>query len=123
MNYAILFGGRSPIIIQSGNTTVMTPIIRDLSICGANDCQDPNITDANLSRYEPASPILIYILIGVCAGMVLIAMVIQGFLVKPAVIGKEPKYSNGNQGDEDKNKSEHIKAEEVIMCNAIHILK
>ena len=58
-------------------------MLRDLSICGKNDCQDPNLTNENSDRYEPASPTLIYILVGVMGGLVLLAMIIHQCLVKP----------------------------------------
>ena len=60
---------------------MVTSTGRDLSVCGRNDCQDPNVTDQNLSRYEPTSETLVYILIGVTAGLVLLAIVVQTFFV------------------------------------------
>jgi len=68
---------------------MVTPTKRDLSICGRFDCQDPNITDQNLNRYEPASDTLIYILIGVTASLVVIAMFIQLFFIKTIDPSKE----------------------------------
>ena len=66
-----------------------TPADRDLSVCGINDCQDPNITEANSNRYEPASMTLIYILVGVSGGMVLVAMSIHKFVTKPIDVSLE----------------------------------
>ena len=85
MNYAILYGSLRSIKTEYGgnsSTTPAIPTVRDLSICGKNDCQDPNVTSENLNRYEPASQTLVYILIGVTAGLVVLAMLIQGFLVE-----------------------------------------
>ena len=73
LSYAIFYGGRA----ESTHT------FQDLSICGRNDCQDPNITDQNSDRYEPASQTLIYILVGVMSGFVVVAMIIHFFLTKP----------------------------------------
>ena len=70
---------------------MVTPTGRDLSVCGRNDCQDPNVTDQNLNRYEPASETLVYILIGVTAGLVVIAILIQIFLVKKIDSFKEER--------------------------------
>ena len=83
LSYAIFYGGGAIFESDSGSSTESTPTFRDLSICGKNDCQDPNITDQNSDRYEPASQTLIYILAGVMSGFVVVAMTIHFFLTKP----------------------------------------
>ena len=110
LNYGILYGGKSPIVDEDDNSsTSATPVVRDLSICGKNDCQDPNVTDQNLNRYEPASEVLIYILIGVTAGLVVIAMLIQGFLIKNIDPSKEVQTKERLESDEPlQNKTEMV---------------
>ena len=92
LNYAILYGGKTPLPNNDENTTSTTPATRNLLICGANDCQDPNITSANLNRYEPASQTLVYILIGVTAGLVVVAIFIQSCFVE-AINSQTSEYS------------------------------
>lgn len=82
LSYAILFGGKSPQNF-SNDTTASTPMQKDLSYCGKNDCQNPNITNSDSNRYEPASTTLIYILVGVTSGLGVLAMFIHGCLIKP----------------------------------------
>ena len=74
INYAILYGGSSN---ASSDTSA-----RELSYCGINDCQVPNITAQYLNQYVPASQTLLYIMIGVMAGLVLLAMLIHSTLVR-----------------------------------------
>ncbi|CAK8681296.1 unnamed protein product [Clavelina lepadiformis] len=50
---------------------------QDFSFCGANDCQDPNITLANIDQYTPAYPATRYSLIGFLALLEVIAIVLQ----------------------------------------------
>ncbi|XP_076813516.1 protein unc-93 homolog A-like isoform X1 [Clavelina lepadiformis] len=47
---------------------------QDFSFCGANDCQDPNITLANIDQYTPAYPATRYSLIGFLALLEVIAI-------------------------------------------------
>ena len=85
LSYAIFFGGKLPKLFKAeltDNTSMATTTMKDLSVCGINDCQDPNITEVNSDRYEPASITLIYALIGVSGGMVLVAMLIHKFVTK-----------------------------------------
>ena len=92
LSYAILFGGKSPNLFKAeltDNTSMATTTMRDLSVCGINDCQDPNITEANSDRYEPASITLIYALVGASGGMVLVAMSIHKFVTKPIDVSLE----------------------------------
>ncbi|CAK8679204.1 unnamed protein product [Clavelina lepadiformis] len=49
---------------------------RDFSFCGANDCQDPNITLANIEQYTPAFVATRYSLIAFLAGLILIAVIL-----------------------------------------------
>ena len=76
LKYTILYSGRSP--TESGNET----IVRDLSICGRNDCQDPSITNANIERYEPASQSVIHILIAITAGLIIFSIILHGIFIK-----------------------------------------
>ncbi|XP_076825985.1 protein unc-93 homolog A-like [Clavelina lepadiformis] len=49
---------------------------RNFSFCGANDCQDPNITLANIEQYTPAFVATRYSLIAFLAGLILIAVIL-----------------------------------------------
>ena len=94
LNYGIFYGGNIPNLNGYGNdSTSASPTVRDLSICGRNDCQDPNVTDQNISRYE-ASQLLTYILIGTAASFVVIAMLMQTFIIKEIDKGKEIQDSS-----------------------------
>ena len=106
LNYAILYGGLNQMskILGNASSTIMTPIQRDLSICGKNDCQDPNVTNENLNRYEPASQTLVYILIGVTAGLVIMAMLIQIFFVESLI--KSTKNINCDMLEDNHNNKE-----------------
>ncbi|XP_078483266.1 protein unc-93 homolog A-like [Ciona intestinalis] len=47
----------------SANGTESVLVLAD--VCGANDCQDPNITSQLLSQYKPADEMILYIVLGV----------------------------------------------------------
>ena len=49
-----------------------------LRFCGANDCQNPNLTAENLTKYV-ASKTTTYVLLGVFSGLLIIAMLIHRF--------------------------------------------
>ena len=109
LNYAILYGGKTPLPNDEDNeiSTSVTPTKRDLSICGRFDCQDPNVTDQNLNRYEPASKVLIDILIGVTAGLVMIAMLVQIFFIKPIDPSKEALLEKSDKEKEAEMSSDN----------------
>ena len=106
LNYAILYGGKTPLPNDETDNISTTPTTtptteRDLSICGKNDCQDPNITNQNLNRYEPASEKLVYILIGMTAALVVVAMLIQIFIVKTIDPSKEAPFEKDEKAEDD----------------------
>ena len=115
LSYAIFYGGGAIVESDLGNSTESTPTFRDLSICGRNDCQDPNITDQNSDRYEPASQTLIYILVGVMSGFVVVAMTIHFFLTKPI------DTTLKTQGETEKSCS--VKRQEVKTIKDISVEK
>ena len=120
MSYAVLYGGKTPLPNDSENSTARTPIARNFSVCGANDCQDPNITNANLNRYEPASQALVYILIGVTAALVVVALFIQGCFVE-SINSEEAVYSVTLQEAENDDQ-ESITNDKVTYCKEDCIL-
>ncbi|XP_076805885.1 protein unc-93 homolog A-like [Clavelina lepadiformis] len=98
INYAILYGGSSN---ASSDTSA-----RELSYCGINDCQVPNITAQYLNQYVPASQTLLYIMIGVMAGLVLLAMLIHSTLVRDIDQSLEVE-DKGNENPPDDDVSNH----------------
>ncbi|XP_078492351.1 protein unc-93 homolog A-like isoform X1 [Ciona intestinalis] len=76
LSYAILYSGKT---ITEGNFNNRS--ILDLSVCGANDCQNPNVTNANLNQYVPQTKSVLYAMIGVMAGLVLVAVGILVFIM------------------------------------------
>jgi len=79
---------------------------RDYSTCGANDCQDPNVTQENISQYVPASETTLYIMIGVLSGLVLIAIGIHSLLTRDIDPTLEAQDKNvARMENELKNKS------------------
>nr|XP_004226179.3 protein unc-93 homolog A-like [Ciona intestinalis] len=89
LSYAILYAGKT-ITVNEGNSTVNSAV--DLSVCGANDCQYPNVTNANLNQYVPQSKSVLYAMIGVMAFLILLALGIMLCLV--------PKISLENHDNE-----------------------
>ena len=117
IGYAILFGGLTTKNNESNynesfSSTPAAPVVKDLSICGKNDCQNPNVTDENGERYQPASMTLIYILVGVMGGLVVTAMIIHKFVTKPIDTSLEIK-------DVDEEKREKIEEEKVKISNKL----
>jgi len=84
---AILFSGSPP---SSNSSTFPNDTFEiDISVCGINDCQDPNITSENIEQYEPPLAAR-YTLVGTMSGVVLLSMVIF-FIGVPAVDFNENK--------------------------------
>lgn len=48
----------------------------DLTICGTNDCQDPEVTARNIENYKPASILTLYILLSIMTLMITSAILI-----------------------------------------------
>ena len=108
MKYAILFGGR--IATPSMNETM----VRNLSICGRNDCQDPNITNANIERYEPASQMLIHILIGITGGPIFFSIIIHGLFIKDMDPIEKIRNAKRNTGETDVNLDAIVGSTEAV---------
>ena len=47
------------------------------SFCGANDCQDPNITALTMQQYSPVSKVTYYVIVGCCMLSIVIAFLIH----------------------------------------------
>ncbi|CAK8679203.1 unnamed protein product [Clavelina lepadiformis] len=71
---------------------------RDFSFCGANDCQDPNITLANIEQYTPAFVATRYSLIAFLAGLVLIAVILH-MVNLPVEAGHEVERTTNTSSD------------------------
>ena len=72
LTWSILYAG---VVSEPSNSTV------DLSVCGINDCQDPNITAVNIGQYEPTNQATRYGTIGAMSGLVLISVFVSQFLL------------------------------------------
>lgn len=57
--------------VHFDNATSVDDVYR--SYCGANDCQDPNITMNNMQQYSTVNEATYYIIIGMSAALVLLA--------------------------------------------------
>lgn len=57
---------------------------RDVSFCGANDCQDPEITSQNLDQYNPPSDKSLYILIGILSSLIVLSVIFK-FIFVPKI--------------------------------------
>ena len=64
---------------STGNATMMAEL--DLSVCGKNDCQDPEVIAATIEQYEPANLTTLYIALSIMSAMVLGSAVIGIFHV------------------------------------------
>ena len=82
LSWGILYGGAST--ITTNETTV-----RDISVCGKNDCQDPNTTAENISQYEPATEATLYAMLGAMAFLCLLGMLISMIFVPELDTSKE----------------------------------
>nr|XP_026692338.1 UNC93-like protein isoform X2 [Ciona intestinalis] len=62
------------------NTTIRTTDDQFL-YCGANDCQDPNVTTAHIDQYVPTNPVALYVLLSVLLFIMFIGAGIHMWLV------------------------------------------
>uniref|UniRef100_F6Z5A7 Protein unc-93 homolog A n=1 Tax=Ciona intestinalis TaxID=7719 RepID=F6Z5A7_CIOIN len=74
VSYAILYAGKT--ITDTGGNAFNKSAVVDLSICGVNDCQYKNVTNANMKQYVPHSKIVLYIMFAVMGFFVLSAIAI-----------------------------------------------
>ena len=65
---------------STGNLTLQ-PAELDLSVCGRNDCQDPDVIAATIEQYEPANLTTLYVALSIMSTMVLGSAVIGIFQV------------------------------------------
>jgi len=115
LSWSILYSGAS-----SANTNETSS--PDLSVCGINDCQDPNITEQNIGQYEPASDITLYATIGSLGLLCFLSTVISLIFIPPLNIAnemmsdKEPKYSQGQTSSSAKEEvTDHRPLEDTTL--------
>lgn len=78
LSYGILYGEK-----RAQNNSLATNSTKpDFSTCGIHDCQNPNATQENINNYVPASEATLYTVIGVMAGLILIAGIVYLAMVK-----------------------------------------
>ena len=105
LSWSILYSGAS-----SANANETTS--PDLTVCGIKDCQDPNITEQNISQYEPASDITLYATIGSLGLLCFLSTVISLIFIPPLNTANEkmpdkPKYSQGKTSSSTKELTDH----------------
>ena len=69
LSWGILYGGSST---EDNNGTSTF----DVTVCGKNDCQDPNTTAKNIDQYEPANDVTLYTTIGAMGFLCFISIII-----------------------------------------------
>lgn len=73
---AILFSASPPPPSSNDTSAFSNETFQvDISVCGINDCQDPNITSENIEQYAPPQAAL-FTLVGTMSGIVLLALII-----------------------------------------------
>lgn len=76
LSWAILYGGKTK---SSDDIYSNTTVDRDVSMCGKNDCQNPNITELTIEQYEPDNMFTFYFTIGAMCTFVMISFLISLF--------------------------------------------
>ena len=69
LSWGILYGGLST---ENNNGTSTF----DVTVCGKNDCQDPNTTAENIDQYEPANDVTLYTTIGAMGFLCFLSIII-----------------------------------------------
>lgn len=97
VTWSILYAG---VASEPSNSTV------DLSVCGINDCQDPNITAVNIGQYEPTNQATRYGTIGAMSALVLISVCVSQFLLPDMKsYSDDSKDEKGEDSKSDENKT------------------
>lgn len=117
-SYAILQGTKvlyndtdavfeSTTAMANWNSTFVHQPKRDYYLyCGANDCQNPNVTSAQKDRYVP-DQLSIYILLGVFCSFCLCGLLLHiRFLPEPTARGESTKVGKDVIQDKDNNANE-----------------
>ena len=94
ITWAILYGGALS-DANAFNSTSNGTCERDVSVCGKNDCQDPNITEANIEQYEPANQVTRYSTIAAMSALVFLSIIILAcFLPEIELLRKDSNASS-----------------------------
>nr|XP_039257116.1 UNC93-like protein [Styela clava] len=95
--------------------TTTTVWERDLSVCGANDCQDPNITAQNLEQYVPPTQRSLYILIGILSLLIVLSIIVKSIFlptISPSVeMPTKRDYSSSNNHNNNRKLDSDTKDE------------
>jgi len=98
LTWAILYSGDAHKIPRNESEV-------DLTVCGTADCQDPEVTEANIEQYELGSPAVFYGTIGGLSGLILISILIT-LLTIPEV--DKSKENLGEEEEENEEKEDLI---------------
>ncbi|XP_039257648.2 protein unc-93 homolog A-like [Styela clava] len=106
LSYAILYSTRSDIENTTTNSTVGlfngTTMMNNYEHCGANDCQNPNVTKKFLNNYVPPNAISVYSLMG---AFILVALCAIGLHAKFLVNSEVKNVTKPTEIDESEDVS------------------
>ncbi|XP_039257122.2 protein unc-93 homolog A-like isoform X1 [Styela clava] len=94
ISYGVLYGTRQELPKESAtkngtDSSIETLLGEKYENCGANDCQDPNVTISTLDKYVPPNALSIYLLMGTFCVINVFAVVVHAkFLVNVKVTDK-----------------------------------
>nr|XP_039257123.1 protein unc-93 homolog A-like isoform X2 [Styela clava] len=94
ISYGVLYGTRQELPKESAtkngtDSSIETLLGGKYENCGANDCQDPNVTISTLDKYVPPNALSIYLLMGTFCVINVFAVVVHAkFLVNVKVTDK-----------------------------------
>lgn len=81
---------------------------KSLQYCGVNDCQDPNVTNANIEQYVPQSRIALYTLVGSGVLLMILGTLVHFFLMTEMpleVLNEKSESSSRDLDDYDEETS------------------
>ena len=87
----------------------MTSLLTDYSTCGAADCQSDDVIKQRLMQYQPVRKITRTALVGSCALLVFIGMILQIFCIPSnvnQVIQSRPNSTSSSNDDVRSNSSQ-----------------
>ncbi|XP_076820895.1 protein unc-93 homolog A-like [Clavelina lepadiformis] len=102
-----------PTVTESTYTSMAELSVNPFQFCGANDCQDPNVTKSNITQYVPSNPVALYALLG-CFVAVMLSGIVIHFLLVPDISLK----TLNKQSYKPSNKQS---AEEVDLATINHV--
>ena len=118
LTWGILYGGAQSTANIYNSTSNQTE--RDISACGKNDCQDPNITAANIDQYEPANQLTRYSTIGAMSGLVLLSIIISFYFLPE--IEKLRKENNDVDGSSNSKGTETSQNFDILKKTFRHLV-